>query len=36
MGDCPDDEALKLVLETARENGWQRCLSSVGGVGYGV
>ena len=24
-GDCPEDEALKVVLETARENQWQRC-----------
>ncbi|KAH7407616.1 IBR domain-containing protein [Cadophora sp. MPI-SDFR-AT-0126] len=24
-GDCPEDEALKMVLETARENQWQRC-----------
>ncbi|XMA13408.1 hypothetical protein WAI453_006199 [Rhynchosporium graminicola] len=24
-GDCPEDEALNLVLETARQNEWQRC-----------
>ncbi|KFZ20941.1 hypothetical protein V502_02968 [Pseudogymnoascus sp. VKM F-4520 (FW-2644)] len=26
-GDCPNDAALQQVLETARENGWQRCYS---------
>lgn len=24
-GDCPEDEALNMVLETAREEKWQRC-----------
>lgn len=24
-GDCPDDPSMKLTLETAAENGWQRC-----------
>ncbi|KAI9048525.1 hypothetical protein LZ554_007358 [Drepanopeziza brunnea f. sp. 'monogermtubi'] len=24
-GDCPEDTALQLVLETAKENEWQRC-----------
>jgi hypothetical protein len=27
MGDCPADTALQQVLETANENGWQRCYS---------
>lgn len=26
-GDCPNDTALQQMLETARENGWQRCHS---------
>lgn len=26
-GDCPNDTALQQVLDTARENGWQRCYS---------
>ena len=26
-GDCPADSALQLVLQTATENGWQRCYS---------
>ncbi|KAH8586700.1 hypothetical protein B0O99DRAFT_665658 [Bisporella sp. PMI_857] len=26
-GDCPADTALQLVLQTADENGWQRCYS---------
>jgi hypothetical protein len=26
-GDCPKDSALQQVLETAAENGWQRCYS---------
>lgn len=26
-GDCPEDNALQRVLETAAENGWQRCYS---------
>ncbi|KFY26711.1 hypothetical protein V493_03912 [Pseudogymnoascus sp. VKM F-4281 (FW-2241)] len=26
-GDCPNDAALQQVLDTARENGWQRCYS---------
>ncbi|KAI6709609.1 hypothetical protein JHW43_007879 [Diplocarpon mali] len=26
-GDCPEDTALQLVLEVARDNGWQRCWS---------
>ncbi|TVY29615.1 putative E3 ubiquitin-protein ligase [Lachnellula hyalina] len=26
-GDCPADTALQLVLDTANENGWQRCYS---------
>lgn len=26
-GDCPNDPSLHLLLETARENGWQRCYS---------
>lgn len=24
-GDCPDDPSIKLTLETAAANGWQRC-----------
>lgn len=24
-GDCPDDPSMKLTLQTAAENGWQRC-----------
>lgn len=27
MGDCPNDTSLQLLLETARENGWQRFFS---------
>jgi hypothetical protein len=26
-GDCPNDSSLQQVLDTARENGWQRCYS---------
>lgn len=26
-GDCPNDTALQQVLDTAKENGWQRCYS---------
>ena len=26
-GDCPNDQALQELLETATENGWQRCYS---------
>lgn len=25
IGDCPDDPSMKLTLETAAANGWQRC-----------
>ncbi|KUJ11856.1 uncharacterized protein LY89DRAFT_653328 [Mollisia scopiformis] len=27
LGDCPEDTALQQVLETAQENGWQRCFN---------
>lgn len=27
IGDCPNDTSLQQLLDTARENGWQRCFS---------
>ncbi|KAJ5582135.1 IBR domain containing protein, partial [Penicillium sp. DV-2018c] len=27
MGDCPNDTSMQLLLDAARENGWQRCYS---------
>ncbi|KAF8853102.1 hypothetical protein BDZ45DRAFT_658482 [Acephala macrosclerotiorum] len=36
LGDSPADTALQLVLETARENGWQRCYNCRRLVGLDV